>query len=106
MKDRIFRYILIAIAAGFTLFFFYYVIPPALSPFDPLGAILGGFVNPFASGYSTDVILCWLILVAWILYERDRVRHGWVCIILGVIPGVAVGFALYLILRLEQHAKD
>ncbi|MBR33194.1 MAG: hypothetical protein CMN77_17985 [Spirochaetaceae bacterium] len=102
MKETLFRYVLAAIALAFTIFFFFYVLPPALSPFDPGSAILGGFVNPFAAGYSTDVILCWAVLAVWILYERDRVKYGWICILLGAVPGVAVGFAVYLLMRMKQ----
>lgn len=105
MKEKLFQYVLLTIALAFTIFFFFYVIPPALSPFDPWSAILGGFVNPFASGYSTDVILCWVILAAWIIYDSDRVKHGWICILLGAVPGVAVGFALYLIMRMKQGVR-
>ena len=74
---------------------------------DLVGAFAAGFVNPYASGYSTDTLMCWAILSAWIIYERQRfgVRHGWWCIVLGVVPGVAVGFALYLLLRMRQVGK-
>ena len=66
-----------------------------------------GFVNPYSSGYSSDVIACWLILMVWIVYEAKNkgVKHGWICILLGAVPGVAVGFALYLILRVKQLAE-
>jgi hypothetical protein len=42
------------------------------------------------------------------LYERRTlgVRHGLWFIALGVIPGVAVGFAGYLILRMRQLARN
>ena len=71
---------------------------------DVIGAFAAGFVNPYASGYSSDVFACFAILTAWILYERHRygVRHGLWCIPLSVVPGVAVGFALYLLIRMKQ----
>lgn len=63
-----------------------------------------GFVNPYSSGYSADVILCWIALVIWVTYEAKvySVRHGWICLVLGIVPGVAVGFPLYLVLRNRQ----
>ena len=48
-----------------------------------------------------------MILSAWILYERciHGVRNGLWFILLGVIPGVAVGFAGYLLLRARQGQR-
>ncbi|WP_369010820.1 DUF2834 domain-containing protein [Klebsiella pneumoniae] len=31
------------------------------------------------------------------------IRHGWVALLLGVVPGVATGFAVYLLIRLNQE---
>lgn len=92
---------------GFTLFFVLFVFPPALENGDLMGAFAAGFVNPFATGYSVDVIICGLILIVWILHERTAIgiRHGWVCIPLVFIPGVATAFALYLLLRAHQLSK-
>lgn len=63
---------------------------------------MAGFVNPYSSGYSIDVIVTWCILCVWVMYESNKVKHGWVCLLLGLVPGVAVGFALYLFLRDRQ----
>ncbi|MGK0376168.1 MAG: putative membrane protein [Arenicella sp.] len=75
-----------------------------MQDFDIIGALLAGFVNPYSLGYSADVIACWLILCVWILFEKKtlKIKHGWICIVLGAVPGVAVGFALYLVLRQSQ----
>jgi|GEM_PF-3106249 len=35
------------------------------------GVFAAGFVNPYASGYSADTLAYWVILSAWILYERQ-----------------------------------
>lgn len=69
-----------------------------------LGAFAAGFVNPYSSGYSLDVILCALILFVWIFYERKArgIKHGWIAIPLSFVPGVATGFAVYLVLRSRQ----
>ena len=50
------------------------------------------------------LLLCWVILAIWVLFERQRyqVRGGWLALLLGVVPGVAVGFALYLLMRQRQ----
>jgi Terpene cyclase DEP1 len=87
--------------AGFAAAFAIIVVPPLLENPDIPGAFAAGFVNPYAAGYSLDTIFCWLILSTWIIYERVtlKVRHGWIAIILGLAPGVATAFALYLFLR-------
>ncbi|WP_349255373.1 DUF2834 domain-containing protein [Spectribacter acetivorans] len=71
---------------------------------DIFGAFAAGFVNPYASGYSIDVLVCWGILALWVLYEAKQhsVKNGWVCLLLGIVPGLAVGFALYLLIRQRQ----
>ena len=102
MKVKIFTTAVGFIAAVFTVLFCIMIIPPFLEEPDVLSAFGAGFVNPYSSGYSTDVICCWLILLLWILFEYPKVKYGWVCLILGLVPGVAVGFAVYLILRTYQ----
>jgi uncharacterized membrane protein YfcA len=104
MNERLFRVTLIAVAAVFTAAFGWLIIPPLMANPDVVGAFAAGFVNPYASGYSADVVACWAILCAWVLHERRAhgVRHGLWCLALGVVPGVAVGFAVYLLLRTRQ----
>ncbi len=102
MTEKVFKISVALIAAIFTIIFCILIIPTVLENPDIIGAFAAGFVNPFASGYSTDVICCWLILVVWVAYEYPKVKRGWLCVLLGVIPGVAVGFALYLLMRTNQ----
>ena len=104
MNQPAFKTTILAAAAVFTALFAYWCIPPLIANPDIIGAFAAGFVNPYSSGYSADVLACWVILSAWILYERRTlgIRHGLWCIALGVIPGVAVGFALYILLRMRQ----
>jgi hypothetical protein len=104
MSDRSFRVAVIAVGLAFAALFFGLVVPPLFDDPDILGAFGAGFVNPYASGYSADVIACWVILAIWIVFEaRSRsVKHGWLCLVVGVVPGVAVGFAAYLVLRSYQ----
>lgn len=104
MTEPLFRMTIIAIALGFSVFFAVVVIPALIENPDIFGAFAAGFENPFSSGYSADVIACWLVLGAWVLYEATSrsVKGGWICLVVGVIPGVAVGFAAYLILRSRQ----
>jgi len=66
--------------------------------------LAAGFVNPYAAGYSSDVIFCWLALAVLVVYDAKvlSVKHGWICLLLGLMPGVAVGMALYFILRSSQ----
>ncbi len=104
MSEKLFQTTIIAVAALFLIIFTIIVIPPLVAEPDIVGAFAAGFVNPYASGYSSDVLACWAILAAWIAYEAKvlQIRHGWICALLAIIPGVAVGFALYLLLRLRQ----
>lgn len=104
MNEVMFKTVIVAATLAFLAVFAFVVTPPLLGNPDVVGAFAAGFVNPYASGYSTDVIACWVILTAWILYERKAfaIRHGWICIPLGLIPGVALGFALYLLIRMRQ----
>lgn len=71
---------------------------------DLIGAVKAGFVNPYATGFSTDTICCWLVLAAWVVYEKFEkgIKHGWIALVIGLVPGVATGFALYLVMRMRQ----
>ncbi len=102
MQEKTFKISLLFIALIFTIIFCVVVIPPLLENPDIIGAFAAGFVNPYASGYSADVFCCWAILFVWVIYELPKVKYGWICLVLGIVPGVAVGFALYLILRTNQ----
>jgi Terpene cyclase DEP1 len=106
MTESLFRAIIIAAAATFTALFAYWCIPPMIANPDIVGAFGAGFVNPYASGYAADTLACWVILSAWILHDRRAlgIRHGLWFIALGIIPGVAVGFAGYLLVRSRQLA--
>lgn len=102
MKEKAFRISLLLVAIAFTVIFCVVVVPPLIENPDILGALGDGFVNPYASGYAADVFSCWVVLLLWVIYEYPKVKYGWVCLILGFVPGVAVGFAVYLLLRTKQ----
>lgn len=104
MTEKVFVRLNIGCALFFTVAFCFLVVPPLIQDFNIVGAFAAGFVNPYSSGYSTDVIVCWLILMIWVRYEAvtHKIRYGWICVVLGLVPGVAVGFALYLVLRSSQ----
>jgi len=108
LTERQFHIAVIAVAACFTALFAFVVLPPLIDDPDIVGAFGAGFVNPYSSGYSADVIACWLILAAWVVFEAKSkgVRHGWLCLLIGIVPGVAVGFAAYLVVRSRQLATD
>lgn len=108
MTKPIYFALLAVVAILFSTFFVVAVLPALATDWDIFSAFAAGFVNPFAAGYSIDVILCWCVLAIWVFYERStlKIKHGWICLILGVIPGVAVGFALYLILRERQKTDS
>lgn len=104
MSVHTFRVLTIGVAIIFTGVFCFVVIPPLVENPDIIGAFAAGFVNPYAAGYSSDVILCWAALAVWVIHEASvyKVRHGWICLLVGVVPGVAVGFAAYLVVRSYQ----
>ena len=104
MSDKLFKWSLIVTALGFTVLFSFIVVPPLVANPDILGAFAAGFVNPYASGYSLDVFFCWAALAILVIYDAKvlSVKYGWICLILGVVPGVAVGLSLYLIIRSKQ----
>lgn len=102
MTKKVFQVSVLLIALAFTTIFCALVIPPFIKNPDLFGAFAAGFVNPFASGYSTDVVCCWVVLFIWVIYESPKIKHGWICLLLGLIPGVAVGFAGYLFIRSRQ----
>ena len=106
MTERQFLLSVSFVGSAFCAYFAAVVIPPLIANPDLPAAFAAGFVNPYSSGYSADVIACWLILACWVLFEAKskHIRYGWVCLAVGVIPGVAVGFAAYLVLRDRQLA--
>ncbi len=108
MSSSIFEYLVLTLGAVFAIAFCIIVVPALLETGDVIGAFAAGFVNPFSSGYSLDAILCALILLVWILYERNAlgIKHGWIAIPLSLAPGVATGFAVYLVLRSRQIADE
>ncbi|TGK05111.1 DUF2834 domain-containing protein [Leptospira langatensis] len=107
MTKSAFQYIISFFGILFALSFVYFVVPPLLQDFDPIGAALGGFVNPFSTGYSLDIICTWFVFSTWVLYEAKTkgIRRGWIAILLGVVPGVATGMAFYLIIRMKQEKE-
>jgi len=58
MSKKVFECASIAVAIFFTIIFCLLVVPALISDFDIMGAFAAGFVNPYSSGYSADVILC------------------------------------------------
>lgn len=107
MSESAFRAILVSVIIGFTIFFFAYFVPPIVENPDLLGVLKAGFVNPYAAGYSVDLIACWIVLILFIIYESKTksIKYGWVCVLLGLAPGVVVGWSVYLLLRNNQLKK-
>lgn len=105
MTPTLYRTSLWLLALGFAGAFCAIVLPAFLAERPGvIAAFAAGFVNPYASGYALDAILCWCVLAVWVLHERRAagIRHGWIALLLGLVPGVATGFAAYLLLRLRQ----
>ncbi|MEO1015876.1 MAG: DUF2834 domain-containing protein [Pseudomonadota bacterium] len=90
----------VAFAAAFGVI----VVPALLRDGDVVGAFAAGFVNPYASGYSLDTIICGLILTVWALHERRP--FGWLVVPLCLLPGVATAFAFYLVLRARTEGAS
>lgn len=108
MHRTTYRAMLIFLALGFAVLFTFIIVPPLLASGDVMGAFAAGFVNPYSSGYALDAICSWLVLATWVIYEaRTRhIRHGWMALLLGVVPGVATGFAVYLLLRMRHEHQQ
>ncbi|MDX1497250.1 MAG: DUF2834 domain-containing protein [Salinisphaeraceae bacterium] len=107
MSESTSRGLLWLLALGFAAAFAYLCIPPLIENPDIWGALMAGFVNPYSSGYAVDAIMCWWVLAVWVLYERGQgVRNGWIALLLGLAPGVATGFAAYLLIRHSQSANQ
>lgn len=89
---------------GFAAYFFITFGPLLAENPSIVDAFNAGYANPYSSGFSTDVITCWFVLAVWVIYERFEkgIKYGWVVLLLGLIPGVATAFALYLFLRMRQ----
>ena len=104
MSETIFKRAIVISAGIFLAVFLFYTLPAAIELNDIFQSFAAGFVNPLATGYSVDVIASGFILIFWILFEAKNkgIRYGWVCILLCLVPGVAVGFAAYLLLRQKQ----
>jgi hypothetical protein len=102
MSERTFRLALGAVMAFFTVAFVVLVFPALVDDGgDIFGAAGDGFANPYSSAYSFDVLCSYAVLTIWVVWERRtrRQRYGWVCLLLGLVPGLAVGFGSYLLLR-------
>ncbi|HMV78717.1 MAG TPA: DUF2834 domain-containing protein [Leptospiraceae bacterium] len=106
--NSLFKGTILSLGLGFAVAFGIIVLPAFFKNPDIFGAFAAGFVNPFAAGYSMDTIFCWLILAIWVAYEARvrQIRYGWVCVLLGIVPGVATGFAFYLLIRMHRVNKN
>jgi len=92
------------IGIGFAAFFFITLGPLLIENPDVFAAFKAGYVNPYSSGFATDAVACWLVLAAWVVYEKFEkgIKHGWIALLIGLVPGVATAFALYLVMRMKQ----
>jgi hypothetical protein len=108
MSREQFRVTLWVLALLFAGLFALVVGPALIADPDPVAAFAAGFVNRFAAGFALDAILSWCVLAAWVLYERraHAIRGGWIALALGVVPGVATGFAAYLLLRMRHREQN
>jgi len=104
MNEQNFKRGIIGSTIIFMSVFLFYTLPYALEMGDIMAVSLAGFANPITSGWSTDVIVCWFIMSFWIFFEAKQfqIKWGWICLPLGIVPGVAFGFCLYLLIRQKQ----
>lgn len=96
------------VGIGFAVFFFITIGPLILENPNVIAAFKAGYVNPYSSGFATDAICCWLVLAAWVVYEKYEkgVKHGWIALLIGLVPGVATAIALYLVMRMRQIQEN
>lgn len=108
MSDKVFQLALWALALLFTAIFIIVVGPPlADDGWNVVWAFGQGFVNSYSSGYAYDIFVSYAVLAVWVIHEATAkgVKHGWIALVLGVIPGVAVGLAAYLLIRAKQVSQ-
>lgn len=108
MPRAVFEILVVLLGTTFAIAFCVILVPPLLVSGDVMSAFAAGFVNPFSTGYSLDVIFCAVILFAWIVYERSSlgIKHDWIAIPLSFVPGVATEFAAYLVIRSRQLKRN
>jgi Protein of unknown function DUF2834 len=113
MSDSLFKGGVVVSALVFLAVFLFICLPALIALEGSLiensiSAFSAGFVNPFAIGFSVDATACWFILLFWVLHEakNQNIKYGWVCLLIGAFPGIAVGFAAYLLLRHKQLAQQ
>jgi hypothetical protein len=87
------RLSLILIGWLFAMAFCLVVIPALFN--EPGEMLSGGFSNPYAAGYAFDTIACWAILA--VLVHSERRPWGWLALVFGLVPGVAVGLVVHLL---------
>lgn len=105
MTRSVYRVLLRLLALIFAAAFSVLVLPAYFAEQPGLyAAFAAGFVNPYAAGYALDAILCWCVLAVWVWHDAHDhdIRHGWIALLLGIVPGVATGFAVYLLMRSRQ----
>lgn len=109
MSPRQFRAGLVVLAVAYT-FLFIAIIPPALIDrgFDFWGMALDTFDTPSAAAVSSDVLLSYAVLALWVAYEAvtRKVRRGWVALLLGLVTGMTVALAAYLLIRTRSVTSD
>ena len=102
MPSTRFDRIVIGLAAAFVVALAVFVVPTFVDDhLDLAHAFDQALLNPYDTGFAMDLLFTYLILVTWVVYEaiyRD-VRYGWIAVALGLLVGVSVGFAAYLVIR-------
>lgn len=105
MPDTRFDWIVITLAVAFMAVLVVVAVPTFVDDgLDIVHAVDQAFVNPYSSAFTIDILFTYAIFFAWVVYEaqyRD-VRHGWVALVLGLVIGVAVGLASYLLIRHKE----
>jgi hypothetical protein len=102
MPSTRFDWIVIALASAFVVALAILLVPTFVADnLDLVHAFDQALINPYATGFATDLLFTYLILFAWVVYEANYrdVRHGWVALVLGLLVGVSVGLATYLLIR-------
>ncbi len=96
------------VGIGFAAFFFITLGSLLFTNPDIFAALKAGYVNPYSSAFATDAMACWVVLAAWVIYEKFEkgIKYGWIALLIGLVPGVATAFALYLVMRMRQLKSD
>ena len=73
---------------------------------DPSRFVSDLFANPISGFFGLDVIVCAIVMMVWLVVERQRpIKWRWTVIPATFLVGVSLSLPLYLALRSRREDK-